>query len=422
MTAHTPPLPSVWVWDVFCHVIDNHGDLGVCWRLSQALARLGHTVRLYLDHPEDLKWMAPHWAEPHGQPPSLHGVSVAPWPSDILDLPEERTPAQGVIEAFGCELPYSYLKHLGERLLQTTATSVVWINLDYMSAEAFYQSIHRLPSPQLSGPASGHIKWFYQPGFTPMSGGLLRPHPERRVSRALDLPPSIELANTSPNSTVSTVSTLSTPSPAPKSRPWVLFCYEPPALKDLLLQLSLFPTPVALQITPGRATRHALKTLEAMGADLPAQCLAGLASTDSMGSLNFGSLKLEFLPYMDQAKFDQLLSLSALNFVRGEDSLVQAIWAKRPFIWQIYPQDDGAHGPKLEAFLQTLQAPESLQRFMRVWNGLTQEALPELTPAVLEGWQVWSEDYALGMQNVPDLAQELVRFAQHIMAPSKPVD
>ncbi|HOE42089.1 MAG TPA: elongation factor P maturation arginine rhamnosyltransferase EarP, partial [Rhodoferax sp.] len=21
-------------WDIFCHVIDNHGDIGVCWRLA----------------------------------------------------------------------------------------------------------------------------------------------------------------------------------------------------------------------------------------------------------------------------------------------------------------------------------------------------------------------------------------------------
>ena len=29
-------------WDIFCRVIDNHGDLGVCWRLSVDLAQRGH--------------------------------------------------------------------------------------------------------------------------------------------------------------------------------------------------------------------------------------------------------------------------------------------------------------------------------------------------------------------------------------------
>ena len=30
----------------FCHVIDNFGDIGVCWRLACNLAQRGQTVRL----------------------------------------------------------------------------------------------------------------------------------------------------------------------------------------------------------------------------------------------------------------------------------------------------------------------------------------------------------------------------------------
>ena len=52
-----------------------------------------------------------------------------------------------------------------------------------------------------------------------------------------------------------------------------------------------------------------------------------------------------------QSDFDRLLWSCDLNFVRGEDSLVRAIWAGAPFVWQLYVQDDGAHLGKLEAFL-----------------------------------------------------------------------
>ena len=51
--------------------------------------------------------------------------------------------------------------------------------------------------------------------------------------------------------------------------------------------------------------------------------------------------------------------------MRGEDSLVRALWAGKPFVWQIYPQDDGAHRAKLEAFLDWLQAPPSLRALHR---------------------------------------------------------
>ena len=40
-------------WDVFCAVVDNYGDIGVCWRLSRQLAaEHGIAVRLWVD---DLK-------------------------------------------------------------------------------------------------------------------------------------------------------------------------------------------------------------------------------------------------------------------------------------------------------------------------------------------------------------------------------
>jgi hypothetical protein len=62
------PQPAMQ-WDVFCRVIDNHGDLGVCWRLACHLAALGSAVRLWVDQATDLQWMAPH-----GHP----GVQVLP--------------------------------------------------------------------------------------------------------------------------------------------------------------------------------------------------------------------------------------------------------------------------------------------------------------------------------------------------------
>ena len=46
-------------WDIFCRVIDNHGDLGVCWRLASQLAALGERVRLWIDDATALHWMAP---------------------------------------------------------------------------------------------------------------------------------------------------------------------------------------------------------------------------------------------------------------------------------------------------------------------------------------------------------------------------
>ena len=47
------------LWDIFCRVIDNHGDIGVAWRLAADLALRGERVRLWVDDPSALDWMAP---------------------------------------------------------------------------------------------------------------------------------------------------------------------------------------------------------------------------------------------------------------------------------------------------------------------------------------------------------------------------
>lgn len=91
--SRLPPLR----WDVFCRVIDNLGDIGVCWRLCANLAARGQRVRLWIDQPDALAWMAPGALE--GTWPS---VQVHHW-----DDPREEddTPADVWLETFGCEPP-----------------------------------------------------------------------------------------------------------------------------------------------------------------------------------------------------------------------------------------------------------------------------------------------------------------------------
>lgn len=56
-------------------------------------------------------------------------------------------------------------------------------------------------------------------------------------------------------------------------------------------------------------------------------------------------------PFVPQDQYDEVLWSCDVNFVRGEDSFVRAQWAARPFVWHIYPQEQGAHWVKLSAFL-----------------------------------------------------------------------
>lgn len=315
-------------WDIFCRVIDNLGDIGVCWRLAVNLARQGQRVRLWIDQPAPLAWMAPQ-----GHP----GVTVQPWNEPFEATALQPPPGDVWIEAFGCELPAAFVA--------ARQRDPVWLNLEYLSAEDWVERHHRLPSPVLHGPGAGLTKWFFYPGFTAGTGGLLRepeatapdPQADARWLQGLQLPL------------------------RPDARRVLLFCYEPASLAPVMAQARQ----IDWLVTPGRA--------EAASRDLP-------LPPDS---------RRHRLPAVPQPDFDRLLRSADLNFVRGEDSLVRALWAGRPFVWHIYPQHDDAHHAKLLAFLDWLQAPASLRAFHLHWNGLTPAGADGLWPdgATLAEWQ-----------------------------------
>ena len=350
-------------WDIFCQVIDNWGDIGVCWRLCQQLQAQGHTVRLWLDDDSALSWMNSQ---------SDQSIEIRAWPhSDRTEVPFNITPHDVVIEAFGCALPDVFLQAIAQR-----AQAPVWINLEYLSAEAYVEASHSLPSPVLSGPACGLKKWFYYPGFTKGTGGLLREPDLLQQQQQFDR----------------TAWRRQYAKHLPQNALWLsLFSYEPQQLPTLLQQCA--QAPHHLLVTPGRSAAAVQKALTD----------TGLAPSPSYPQL----------PYTDQQGFDEMLWACDVNFVRGEDSWVRAIWADRPFIWQIYPQQDQAHHAKLEAFLDWLDAPNSLRHYHRLWNDITQGKLPDLTPTLLAQWQPCFSAARQRLIEQTDLVSGLLAFIKN---------
>jgi uncharacterized repeat protein (TIGR03837 family) len=345
-------------WDLFCRVIDNHGDAGVAWRLARDLAGRGQTVRLWIDDPSPLAWMAPDGAA---------GVEVRHWTPDVAAC----EPGDVAIELFGCEPPAPFVQAMAAQ-----ATPPVWINLEYLSAEPYVERSHGLPSPQHGGPGRGLTRWFFYPGFTPRTGGLLR-EPTLAAERAsFDRVAWLTARGVSLD---------------PGERVVSLFCYPGAPLAGLLDRLAVSPT--RLLVAAGAA--------QAQLAALPMPT----------------GVRAHTLPWLSQPDFDRVLWAGDLNFVRGEDSLVRAIWAGAPFVWQIYPQDDGAHATKLDAFLGCLAAASpgvssfdhaAIAATFRGWNGLA--VLPAAFPPH-EAWQEASDAWRRQLSGQPDLTTQLLDFA-----------
>lgn len=354
------------LWDIFCKVIDNHGDIGVCWRLAAQLAGRGEAVRLWVDDASALNWMAPE-----GRP----GVTVLPWNEQAA-----AQPGDVVIEAFGCELEPPFVAAIAHQA-RRNGRQPAWINLEYLTAESFAGRNHRLPSPLLSGPAAGLTRHFFYPGFTTRTGGLLREHDLLRSQSEFDRAHWLQAQGISAKEGARLVS---------------LFCYEPAALEPLLTQWSCGPGATRILVTAGRATAALRAALDRIGKHEPAWNAQGL-------------LSISWLPLLSQPEFDHLLWACDLNFVRGEDSLVRALWAGKPLVWQIYPQHDDAHHRKLDAFLDWLDAPPSLREFHRAWNGIG-AGLPAPDPP---SWCDCIRDARERLLAQPDLATQLMQFALH---------
>lgn len=58
------------------------------------------------------------------------------------------------------------------------------------------------------------------------------------------------------------------------------------------------------------------------------------------------------MPFVAQSDFDDVLQAADVSVVRGEDSVLRALWQGRVFWWQIYRQRRHAHHIKLHAFWQ----------------------------------------------------------------------
>jgi uncharacterized repeat protein (TIGR03837 family) len=354
-------------WDIFCKVIDNHGDLGVCWRLARDLAVRGERARLFVDDASALAWMAPHGCD---------GVSVVDWSDADATAAAARGQAPDVlVEGFGCDPAPAVVEHAARQARQACAPAPAWINLEYLSAETYVERLHGLPSPVFHGPGAGLTKHFFYPGFTPATGGLLRETwlaTRRERFDAAAWLASRHVGHQGERQGERLVS---------------LFCYEPPALGALVEALERSPRATRLLVTAGRSSRA-----------LPP------------GAARRGALSLDWLPHLPQDDFDRLLWACDLNFVRGEDSLVRALWAGAPFVWQIYPQHDDAHHAKLDAFLDWMDAPASLRRFHHVWNGVVEAPLPPLDDATLAQWRLAALAARSRLMAQDDLATRLLRF------------
>lgn len=374
-------------WDIFCTVVDNFGDIGVTWRLARQLVRdANQRVRLWVDDLASFQRIAPA-LDPASPRQSLEGVDVLHWQGAP---PAGIAPGRVVIEAFACELSPEW-----KAAMAAQQPPPLWLNLEYLSAEAWVEDCHGLPSPQ---PRLGLSKFFYFPGFTEKTGGLLCEQGLLAVRDAW-------LADEAEQERY--WASLGLAPRVPGEKRISLFSYETPAIASLLTAWAGSGTPITALVPEGRALGEVARFL-------------GLAAMKAGDMARQGALTVHALPMTDQAGYDRLLWACDLNIVRGEDSFLRAQWAGRPILWHIYHQDEGVHLVKLAAFLDRYCAtlPEAAAQAMRrLCEGFNRdEQVAALWPAFAEMWPVLGEHALLWPKKVlinGDLLTRLVQFSEN---------
>jgi len=375
-------------WDIFCAVVDNYGDIGVTLRLArQLVAEQGVAVRLWVDDLRALQPLSPATSLTAAQQ-WLEGVEVRAWTAESVSGVE---PGEVVIEAFACELPATFIAAMAAQ-----PRPPLWLNLEYLSAEDWVAGCHALPSPQ----PCGLRKFFFFPGFTEGTGGLLREGDllARRDALQADVAARtafLERLGVKPRAGARLVS---------------LFAYENAGLAEWLEAMAGGDEAVQLLVPQGRIQAQLQDWL-------------GVTVMQPGQVWQRGRLQVQLLSFMPQADYDRLLWCCDFNAVRGEDSFVRAQWAARPLLWHIYQQEEGAHWDKLEAFLQLyvegLSEPAALalSGLWRAWNAgqgmaFAWQALQPCWPELAEHARQWSARQAA----YPDLATALALFYRNSLS------
>jgi uncharacterized repeat protein (TIGR03837 family) len=371
--------------DIFCRVIDNYGDIGVCWRLARRLsADLGWNVRLWVDDLSSFARLA-SGINPLLACQALEAIEVRRW-TDAF--PPECTPGDMVIEAFACDPPAAFVA-----AMRAQPVPPVWINLEYLSAQAWVASFHGQPSWR----SDGLRKTFFFPGFGADTGGLLR-EPGLLAAR--------DVVQTDAASRAQTLRTLglthcATAVESADARLATLFCY-PTVDFQALFNALVHSGPWTLAVAEGVAGH--------------AQVLARECSQQAQAYAsrppNRPALIVERFAWLSQPDYDRLLWSADLNIVRGEDSFVRAQWAARPMLWHIYPQEAAEHLSKLDAWLTASACPLAAARAMQAFNRPTlswSAALPEaLSVPHWHLWQTQAVQWAAQLAELSDLADNLV--------------
>ena len=370
--------------DIFCQVIDNFGDVGVVVRFAREF-KIAHqwcNVRVFVDNPDTLNLFIPE-LDPHK--PIQEFQSIQYIHSTIINevLLQEIGIAEVLVEAFACQIPQVVMDMAYDR-------SALLINLEYLSAEDWVEGYHLKESLLPKGTLK---KFFFMPGFTTSTGGMilnselekrrsdLMLHRHRFLQQILNQTGNEETI--SENQLVGTV-----------------FTYEH-GFDRFIKDLAGLDKQVCLLVFGQKSKTSMLQSLRRISDTIKNQ--------DRMVSCK--NITIHFPTFLPQHMYDSLLCCSDFNLVRGEDSFARAVCAGKPFIWNAYIQDEKYQLVKVQAFLKRIQEYYDDKEVFKCYQNL----LIQFNSASLETpYQVTEEQYGPFFNDLNKIEHAMMRMSYFI--------
>ena len=328
--------------DIFCHRVDNYGDLGVAYRFAKELkiARPAWRVRAFFDDLAALREIADEIDPDEVIQERNSIVYVKSWALSRAQA-DALGAADVMVEMFACDIPEPFMEMAYDN-------SILIINLEYLSAEEWVEGYHLKES--LLGRGSVR-KFFFLPGFRETTGGLII------NSRLRDALESGSFDRYAVINDILDKYGLNHIKPEDNQLIGTIFTYER-GFDLLLAHIGNLECQTTLLVFGEKSRRGMSATLGRLGIDVvnvinkggqranePCQCQYYI----------YKNVQIIYMPFVNQHAYDTLLCCTGFNIVRGEDSLARAALSGKPFIWNAYIQNEKYQNVKVEALLKTLR-------------------------------------------------------------------
>lgn len=313
--------------DIFCSIIDNFGDIGVAYRFAKEFKNKNPhcRTRLFVDKMEVFRGIC-HFIDTSKAVQEHESITYVNSSVVDRDFVEKDGVADVLVEMFACEIPEIVMDHAFTK-------SKLLINLEYLSAEDWVEGYHLKESLLPRGTLK---KYFFMPGFTTNTGGLIL-NPELEKNRSELSAKRFDFLNKILNSFGRQIDTTE------NCLFGSVFTYLR-NFNNFIRDLSKIDKDVYLFVF-GEKSKEGI---------LSSPTKFTVESTDT-NYIKFKNINILMMPFLEQNRYDSLLCHCDFNLVRGEDTLARAVLSAKPFIWNAYLQDNKYQKVKVEALLGKME-------------------------------------------------------------------